>query len=224
MSQSSERTGPRPVRSFVRRAGRITPAQQRALSELWPRYGIDYSPAALDISEAFGRTAPCWVEIGFGNGELLIENATRHPDRNYLGIEVHEPGVGHCLLALDKANLENVRLIRHDAVEVLTNRLPGDSLAGVMLMFPDPWPKKRHHKRRLVQPDFVELLARRLAAGGELHIATDWADYAAQIARIVEAGGYFARCRTVAARSKTRFERRGAQRGHRVHDFVYRRI
>ena len=171
----------RPVRSFVRRAGRMTASQQRALEELWPEYGIDFAPVELDLDSVFGRSAGRVLEIGFGNGESLVEQAGDHPDLDFIGIEVHEPGVGHCLLKAKDAGVTNLRLIVHDAIDVLAHQVPGASLSRINLYFPDPWPKKRHHKRRIVQAAFLELCASRLAPGGALHIATDWENYAEHI-------------------------------------------
>jgi tRNA (guanine-N7-)-methyltransferase len=221
---------PRSIRSFVTRAGRITPAQQRALAELWPKYGIEFAPRPLDLTAAFGRAAPCTLEIGFGNGEHLVALAIAHPQRSFLGVEVHRPGVGRLLLALEARALDNVRIICHDAVEVLERQLASESLAEVLILFPDPWPKKRHHKRRLIQRPFVELLATRLAPGGALHLATDWQPYALQMLETLSAvagltnlagrGAFAARPRE---RVTTRFERRGERLGHEVWDLAFRR-
>ena len=221
---------PRSIRSFVTRAGRITPAQQRALAELWPKYGIEFAPRPLDLTAAFGRAAPCTLEIGFGNGEHLVALAVAHPQRSFLGVEVHRPGVGRLLLALEARALDNVRIICHDAVEVLERQLASDSLAEVLILFPDPWPKKRHHKRRLIQRPFVELLATRLAPGGALHLATDWQPYALEMLETLSAvagltnlagrGAFAARPRE---RLTTRFERRGERLGHEVWDLAFRR-
>jgi tRNA (guanine-N7-)-methyltransferase len=165
----------------VRRAGRLTTSQQRALEELWPAFGIEFSNEPLQFDILFGRAAPVVLEIGFGNGETLVQQAAEFPEADFLGIEVHEPGVGHCLLKAQDAGVSNLRLIRHDAVEVLDAMIPAGSLSRVNLYFPDPWPKKRHHKRRIVQPRFLETVAKCLSAGGSLHIATDWANYAASM-------------------------------------------
>ncbi|MGP8034277.1 MAG: tRNA (guanosine(46)-N7)-methyltransferase TrmB [Steroidobacteraceae bacterium] len=221
---------PRPIRSFVTRAGRITPAQQRALATLWPKYGVEESAGRLDLERLFARTAPCTLEIGFGNGENLVALAAAHPQRDYLGIEVHRPGVGRLLLALEERQLHNVRLICRDAVEVLERQLPPASLEEILILFPDPWPKKRHHKRRLIQPPFAALLVRALAAGGLLRLATDWQPYAlemlevlgatAELTSLAAGGGFVAR---PAERSPTRFERRGERLGHEVWDLAFRR-
>ena len=171
MSEAQEHS--HSIRSFVTRSGRITAAQQRALTELWPRYGLEFTAAALELDAVFGRRAPRCVEIGFGNGEHLLALAAAEPARDFLGIEVHRPGIGRLLLALAAAGLGNVRLICHDAVEVFERQLPSASLAEILVLFPDPWPKKRHHKRRLVQAPFAALLASRLMPGGVLRRATD---------------------------------------------------
>ena len=158
--------GRRPIRSFVRRAGRMTASQQRALAELWPDFGIEYSSQRLDFAQLFGRHAATVLEIGFGNGDSLVQLAAEHPELNFLGIEVHDPGIGHCMLAAKGAAVANLKLIAHDAIEVLESSIDVASLARINLYFPDPWPKKRHHKRRIVQPAFVELCASRLASRG----------------------------------------------------------
>jgi tRNA (guanine-N7-)-methyltransferase len=212
----------RAVRSFVRRAGRLTRAQERALAELWPRYGVDYRPDPLDLDALFGRQAPRVLEIGFGNGEALATMAAAAADEDFLGVEVHEPGVGHCLLRLEALGLGNVRLLCHDAIEVLQHQLPPGSLAAVHLFFPDPWPKKRHHKRRIVQPAFVALVAARLQPGGILHVATDWPGYAEQIAGIVAASGRFSLADPASQRPRTRFQARGERLGLPVWEARYR--
>jgi tRNA (guanine-N7-)-methyltransferase len=221
----------RTVRSFVRRAGRITASQQRALDELWPRYGLDYAENALDFETVYGRTAPVVVEIGFGNGDTFVEQAAANPDRDYLGIEVHEPGVGHCLLRTEEAGIENVRVIAHDAIEVLGRQVPPSSVSRLNLYFPDPWPKKRHHKRRIVQDSFVELVADRLVAGGTLNIATDWANYAEHIDEVLGRSDRF-KCierrvhdgEAPLDRPQTKFERRGLGKGHRIVDWCFERL
>jgi tRNA (guanine-N7-)-methyltransferase len=221
----------RTVRSFVLRGGRITDAQQRALSELWPRYGIDFSPVPLDLDATFGRRAPRVVEIGFGNGEHLVALATAHPDRDYLGIEVHRPGAGRLLLALDQTGTRNVRVICEDAVQVFDKQIPPDALDEVLILFPDPWPKKRHHKRRLIQAPFVELIASRLAPGGVLRLATDWQPYAEQMLEVLSASQALRNTEPQGAfaprpdeRAATRFERRGRQLGHGVWDLAFQRV
>lgn len=221
---------PRAIRSFVTRAGRITPAQERALETLWPKYGLE-PQAAIDLDACFGRRAGRVVEIGFGNGEHLLAQANAHPERDFLGIEVHRPGVGRLMLQLDALGIGNVRVICHDAVEVLQRCLPPQCLAGIFILFPDPWPKKRHHKRRLIQPDFIGLLATRLETGGTLHLATDWAPYAEEMLSHLSAeprlrnlspqGGFVQRPEE---RQATRFERRGERLGHSVWDLTFARI
>src|SRR5581483_6893101 len=173
----SETQHPRSIRSFVTRAGRITEAQQRALEELWPVYGMEFQPRPLDLAALFGRDAPCTLEIGFGNGDNLIALASAHAQRNYLGIEVHRAGVGRVLLSARERGLSNLKVLCHDAVEVFGQQLAGECLDEVLILFPDPWPKKRHHKRRLIQGPFVELLAGRLKPAGLLRLATDWQPY-----------------------------------------------
>jgi tRNA (guanine-N7-)-methyltransferase len=221
----------RAVRSFVLRAGRTTAAQQRALERLWPRYGVDYHPARLDLDDVFGRTATRILEVGFGDGESLLNEAAREPETDFLGIEVHRPGVGHCLMRADALGLHNLRIICHDAVEVLERQIPRESVGRVNLYFPDPWPKKRHHKRRLVQPRFAELVARCLAPGGRLYIATDWPNYAEQIDEVFEASRSFElharREHSGEApldRPTTKFERRALKLGHRIVDWRFDRV
>jgi len=222
---------PRSIRSFVTRAGRITEAQERALEVLWPKYGVEFSTEPLSFAALFARQAPRTVEIGFGNGENLAEMASAHPERDYLGIEVHRPGVGRLLLGLEERQLTNVRVACHDAVEVLTRQIPMHSLDEVVILFPDPWPKKRHHKRRLVQSTFVELVIDRMQTGGILRMATDWAPYAQEMLATLQAnprlqnlspdGTYIPR---PPDRIVTRFERRGERLGHEVWDLAFRRI
>ena len=218
----------RTIRSFVRRAGRLTAAQQRALEELWPRYGVNDDPHPLSFTELFGREAPVVLEIGFGNGETFVAQAAADPDRNYLGIEVHEPGIGHCLITACKAGVDNLRVIAHDAVEVLQARVPAGSLARLNLYFPDPWPKKRHHKRRIVQVAFVELVADRLENGGTWCIATDWANYAEHIDDVFARADRFTLIErrehagdAPLDRPRTKFERRGLRQGHRIVDWCF---
>jgi tRNA (guanine-N7-)-methyltransferase len=222
---------PRSIRSFVTRSGRITEAQQRALAQLWPRYGVAFSPAPLDAHALYGRDAPRTLEIGFGNGENLAALAQAHPERDFLGVEVHRPGIGRLLRVLESQQLTNVRVICNDAVEVLAQQIAPQWLQEILIFFPDPWPKKRHHKRRLVRGAFAQLLAERLTAGGVLRIATDWQPYAlemlttlagvAQLQNLAPDGAFVTR---PGERQPTRFERRGAQLGHEVWDFAYRRI
>jgi tRNA (guanine-N7-)-methyltransferase len=210
----------RKVRSYVQREGRMTTAQRRALETLLPRFGAPPGPGPLDLDALFGRRAPRVLEIGFGDGESLAAVAAANPGSDYLGIEVHRPGIGHLLLRLDKDAIGNVRVICDDAVEVLENRISDEALAGINIFFPDPWPKKRHHKRRLIQPGFAGLLARKLAPGGRLHLATDWAHYAAQMQETLAACPGFEPA-PPAARPGTRFEARGRRLGHEIRDFVF---
>lgn len=221
-------TNRRPIRSFVKRSGRLTPSQKRALTEFWPVYGIDTASGPFDLDAIFGRHAPRVLEIGFGNGESLVSVAREHPELDFLGIEVHEPGVGHCLLAASAAGLANLRVIAADAIDVLEASIPPASLGRIDLYFPDPWPKKRHHKRRIVQPPFVDLCAAALEAGGTLRIATDWAGYAEHIDAVLAAAERFelSERREHAGeapldRPATKFERRGVARGHRIFDWVF---
>jgi len=216
------------IRSYVLRQGRVSNAQQRARDELLPRYGIAYAPAALDLSAIFGRSAPKILEIGFGMGEATAAIAAAHPDCDYLGIEVHTPGVGALLKMAGELGLANLRVIQHDAVEVVRDMIAPGSLDGIHLFFPDPWPKKRHHKRRLVQPTFVSLLASRLKPGGYLHCATDWGDYAEQMLSVLCAEPSLANTAGAFAprpdhRPETKFESRGLRLGHGVWDLVFRR-
>ena len=218
----------RTVRSFVRRAGRLTESQKRALTELAPAYLVDYSTDLLSFAEIFGREAPVVLEIGFGNGETLVEQAAQNPDKNFVGIEVHEPGVGHCLLKAKAAGLTNFRVIMHDAVEVLANQVPPASLDRLNLYFPDPWPKKRHHKRRIVQLPFLDLVADRLVPGGSFNVATDWENYAEDIeAKVSESGRFRCADKRVHGgdepldRPGTKFERRGLRHGHRIWDWRF---
>ena len=224
----SENDKKRAIRSFVRRAGRITTSQQRALDTLWSVYGVEFREEPLDLPTVFGRAAPIVLEIGFGNGETLVEQAAASRDRDFIGIEVHEPGVGHCLLKADESGVQNLRVIMHDAVEVLARQIPLASLARINLYFPDPWPKKRHHKRRIVQDAFVDLLAERLADRGTLHIATDWANYAEHIDEVLARSDRFS-CRerrehggeAPLDRPRTKFVRRGLRKGHRIVDWCF---
>jgi tRNA (guanine-N7-)-methyltransferase len=218
----------RAIRSFVLRQGRVSPAQARAHEALLPVYGIAFSPRTLDLAGVFGREAPKILEVGFGMGETTAAIAAAHPGNDYLGIEVHTPGVGSLLKSIAAGRLANVRIIQHDAVEVLEKMLAPASLDGCHIFFPDPWPKKRHHKRRLLQPALVALVASRLKPGAYLHVATDWEEYAAQILAVLSAepllvntaDGYAPR---PASRPQTKFETRGLRLGHRVWDIVFRR-
>jgi tRNA (guanine-N7-)-methyltransferase len=212
----------------VLRQGRYSPAQQRAFAELMPRFGISYGTAPLDFQRTFGREAPVIAEVGFGMGETTARIAAQNPATDYLAIEVHAPGVGSLLRQIDEGGLANIRIVRHDAVEVMRDMVPRGSLAAIHVFFPDPWPKKRHHKRRLLQPAFVELAASRLKPGGVLHVATDWQEYAQQVLEVLQAtpglentaAGFAQR---PAWRPETKFERRGLNLGHAVWDLVFAR-
>ena len=218
----------RHIRSFVLRAGRMTPAQERALTELWPSYGVDLSDDPLDLEAIFGRRAPRCLEIGFGVGEVIGSLAENHPHIDYIGIEVHRPGVGRLLLRAAQANARNLRVICHDAVEVLRDKLPDDSVDEILVFFPDPWHKKRHHKRRLIEPAFAGLLAAKLRRGGVLRLATDWQAYAEQMLAVCNDNPHLKTLSPDATyvarpdfRPLTRFERRGARLGLRVWDLAY---
>ena len=216
------------IRSFSGRRGHVTAGQRSACERLLPRYGIDYRPARLDLAETFGRAAPVILEIGFGMGETTAAIAARHPELDFLGVEVYPAGVGSLLRRVEEAGLTNVRVIRHDAVEVVRDMIAPDTLAGVHVFFPDPWPKKRHHKRRLIQPAFASLLASRLRPGGLLHCATDWEPYALHMLEVLSAEPLLANtCEGFAPRPETRpetkFERRGVRLGHEVRDLLFAR-
>jgi tRNA (guanine-N7-)-methyltransferase len=218
----------RHIRSYVLRQGRVSQAQRRALDTLLPVFGIPFSAARHDFDATFGRLAPRILEIGFGMGETTAQVAAAQPQNDYLGIEVHSPGVGGLLRLLDAQQLRNVRIIQHDATEVVSHMIAPDSLDGVHVFFPDPWPKKRHHKRRLIQGPFVSLLSSRLRRGGYIHVATDWEDYARQILEVLSAEpllenaaeGFAPR---PAHRPLTKFESRGLKLGHGVWDILFRR-
>lgn len=221
----------RRIRSFVRREGRLTKGQERALAELWPVMGVEFVPQQLDLVALFGRQAPVVLEIGFGMGASLVEMAKAAPELNFIGIEVHRPGVGACLSAAEEAGLSNLRLFCHDAVEVLEQMLPDESIDTLQLFFPDPWHKSRHHKRRIVQPAFVQMLRPKLKQGGLFHMATDWQNYAEHMLEVMsqaegfentsEFGDYVPR---PDQRPLTKFERRGHRLGHGVWDLIFKRI
>ncbi|MET0104511.1 MAG: tRNA (guanosine(46)-N7)-methyltransferase TrmB [Sedimenticola sp.] len=229
---NSETTRPhRHIRSFVLREGRLTAGQQRAFETVWPNYGINFSGQKLDLPGLFGNNNPIFLEIGFGNGESLAEMAQANPGNNYIGIEVHRPGVGHLLIRIEELGLTNLRVMRHDAVEVLKRGLPEASLDGLFLFFPDPWHKKRHHKRRILQQEFVQLIAKAIKPGGFFHAATDWEHYAEHMMTVLShtpelfentagIGNYTPR---PDYRPLTKFERRGHRLGHGVWDLVFRR-
>ena len=231
MTNATETPQPRAIRSYVLRQGRITAGQERAFAEHWPRYGLEVDGALrLDAPALFGDNRDLILEIGFGNGDSLVQMAAAAPEAGYIGIEVHRPGVGHALLAAAAANLDNLRLIRHDAVAILRDHVADGTLARVQIYFPDPWPKARHHKRRIVQQPFTDLIWRKLRVGGEIHCATDWAAYAewmrdvfagdAKWHNLGNADGYAPRPEW---RPQTKFERRGERLGHGVWDLRYRK-
>ncbi|HEY3859858.1 MAG TPA: tRNA (guanosine(46)-N7)-methyltransferase TrmB [Gammaproteobacteria bacterium] len=224
----NEVTPLRRIRSFVLRQGRMTPGQERALAELLPRFQVPAGP--IDFRALFGREARRTLEIGFGDGDNLAELARRHPEQDFLGAEVHRPGVGRLLLSVEADRINNIRVLDDDVMPALQERIPDGSLDAILIYFPDPWPKKRHHKRRLLQSETAELFARRLKPGGRLHLATDWEDYARHALEVLEAcaafqnsaadGGFVARA---AERPETKFERRGLKLGHKVFDLVFTR-
>ncbi|SVA88735.1 uncharacterized protein METZ01_LOCUS141589 [marine metagenome] len=220
----------RKIRSFVRRPGRTTSAQKRALTTLMPIFGVPFEERIIDFLKIFGRDAPRVLDIGFGDGEGLFSLAVNHPDIDYLGVEVHEPGIGHLLLLLERSGITNLKIIQRDVMEVLGQMLPMTSFEVVNLFFPDPWPKKRHHKRRLVQTNFVEAIAGILKPSGLLHIATDWTDYTEHIEKLfLETEKFIERSpkkiteQALAQRLPTKFERRGKLLGHTVRDLYYKR-
>lgn len=219
------------IQSFVRRQGRMTPGQKKALAEYWPQFGLLVSDGQQDLSAVFDRQAPCVCEIGFGMGQSLLEMAEQQPDINYLGIEVHQPGVGMLLKGMVAHQVNNIRLYQEDARQVLSDCICDQSLVGVQLFFPDPWPKKRHHKRRIVQPQFLDLIYRKLKPNGFFHLATDWQPYAEEMLEKLSLDqrfsnrygqGQFAPDR--AGRPKTKFEQRGQRLGHGVWDLVFERV
>lgn len=222
---------PRRIRSFVRREGRMTDGQERSLAEQWPRYGIEPTTQPLDLAAVFGRKAPVMFEIGFGAGDHLLGRATAEPGWDFIGVEVHRPGVGRVLNRAAHAGLTNIRVASHDAVELLRDGIADGALDQVVIQFPDPWHKKRHHKRRLVQPEFARLLVQKLRVGGELQLATDWAPYAEHMLEVLNAepglrnrapdGRYVP---MPATRLKTRFEARGERLGHEVFDLAFERV
>jgi tRNA (guanine-N7-)-methyltransferase len=219
----------RAIRSFVLRQGRISEAQQRAYEQLQPHYVIEYAPQPMNLETAFSRNAPKILEIGFGMGGATAQIAAEYPENDYLGIEVHTPGIGALMRLLDAGNISNVRIIQHDAVEVLNYMIAPDSLDGIHIYFPDPWPKKRHHKRRLIQSPLASLLASRIKPGGYLHLATDWQEYAEWMLEVLRGEPQLQNTATGYApkpdyRPETKFERRGLNLGHGVWDLVFRKV
>ena len=225
MSETGSR---RPIRSYVLRAGRMTDSQKRAYAEHWPRRGLEHGGGLLDIDAAFGRAGPRILEVGFGMGASLLDMAKAAPATNFIGVEVHPPGVGKLLHGMGESGVDNIRIYRHDAVEVLRDCIPDNSLDAVHIYFPDPWHKKRHHKRRLIQPSFVALVTSKLKNGGVLHLATDWENYAEHMMEVLSAAeGLRNTCgeRQFAPRPEyrplTKFEQRGERLGHGVWDLVF---
>jgi len=223
----SEQTFPQKIRSFILRQGRLTPGQQLALDNYWDKYCLD-PKADYDFAAVFGRNAPLFVEIGFGNGESLSSMAAANPDKDYIGIEVHRPGVGHLLLLLNQQSLTNVRIYCHDAIEIMEHKIADNSLSGVHLFFPDPWPKKKHHKRRIVRPDFIDLLIRKLKPEGYFHAATDWGNYAEAMLAVLSESSALRNasssndyCQCPEYRPLTKFEQRGIRLGHGVWDLIF---
>ncbi|WP_136680684.1 tRNA (guanosine(46)-N7)-methyltransferase TrmB [Neptunomonas sp. XY-337] len=220
----------RKVRSFVLRAGRMTEGQQKAMDEVWPRMGLTLEHGLLDLNDVFGREAPVVLEIGFGMGDSLIEMAKNQPEKNYIGIEVHRPGVGRLLSNADKEGLDNIRVFCEDAIEVLAQSIPDGSLDCIQLFFPDPWHKKRHHKRRIVQPELAESLRKKLKVGGVFHMATDWENYAEHMMEVMSAAPGYKNVAGEGAfspqpqwRPVTKFQRRGEKLGHGVWDLMFER-
>ena len=221
----------RTIRSFVRREGRLTPGQQNALEKLWPHFGLDDSGDELDLATLFGREAPRVLEIGFGNGASLTDMAKAQPEQDFIGVEVHRPGVGQLLKSIQTESLTNVRVACTDAVELLKRRIRNQSLDRIQIYFPDPWHKKRHHKRRIIQPAFVNVLADKLKHGGYLHLATDWEDYAIQMLADVSGNERFHNTSPTgdfierpSYRPLTKFEQRGHRLGHGVWDLLFERV
>jgi tRNA (guanine-N7-)-methyltransferase len=214
------------IRSYVSRQSRITAAQQRALKELWPDYGLTLAQGMLNPVKVFGRQAPLIVEIGFGMGDSLVTQAQANPTNDFIGIEVHKPGIGHLLHQIQQANLSNIRIYQADAVEVLEHCISNESLAKVQIFFPDPWPKKRHHKRRLVQAEFVNRVLRKLQPGGLLHLATDWQDYGEHMSALLTANQQLVNLagiddHSASNRPMTKFEQRGKKLGHGIWDLIF---
>ena len=235
-SAADENKPRRAIRSYVVRGGRLTPGQQRARDRLWPRYGVDFDTASsesqngIDQLTLFGREAPLVLEVGFGMGEALLEMAGRHPQENYIGVDVHPPGIGNILRGIEEKGLDNLRVFQHDAIAVLRSCVAEEQLDRVQVFFPDPWHKKKHHKRRIIQPAFVQLLRSRLKLGGSLHIATDWENYAEHILSVLSVAegfenafgaGQFASDHD---RPLTKFESRGHRLGHKVQDMIFTRV
>jgi len=219
------------IKSFALRQGRLSQAQQKAIDTLWPTFGLEVNNTLLDFTQVFNREAPTIVEIGFGMGKSLAEMAEANPDQNYIGIDVHRPGVGALLRLIDEKGLTNVRVFNHDAIEVLEQCIPKNSLAGLYLFFPDPWHKKRHHKRRILQPEFAQSITQHLKIGGHFHMATDWENYAEHMMEVMSAAPNYRNSAGENAytprpeyRPLTKFEQRGQRLGHGVWDLIFERI
>ena len=221
---------PRRIKSFVRREGRSSDKRKQLLKQLWPRFGINQDTGIIDFNILFDRQAPTFLEIGFGTGTAILEMATKNPENNYLGVEVYRTGIGQVLSQVDDLGITNIRVFNDDAVDVLTHQIPDQSLDGLFLFFPDPWHKKRHHKRRIIKPEFIQLIQQKLQLGGLFHMATDWQHYAEQMllqmdqaegfSNISGTGNFSA---SKADRCETKFERRGLKLGHGVWDLIYKK-
>lgn len=229
-ADSTENTLRHRIKSFVLRQGRMSKGQQAAIDRIWPQYGLEADAGLLDLTQVFGRDAPTYVEIGFGMGSSLAQMAQDNPQNNYIGIEVHRPGVGALCKLIEEKNLTNIRIFNHDAVEILEKQIPQNSLSGVYLFFPDPWHKARHKKRRIVQPHFVAKLAEHLVEGGEFHMATDWEDYAEHMMEVMSAAPDYTNAAGEAQftprpdyRPLTKFEQRGHRLGHGVWDLIFKK-
>jgi tRNA (guanine-N7-)-methyltransferase len=220
------------IRSYVPR-GRRTPAQERAYAELWPHFGLTIEQGLMDYSQVFGRKAPCYLEIGFGSGTSLLALAALHPEHDFIGVETHQPGIGAILMGVQEKELSNLRIYHSDVIDVLEKCIPSESLAGVQIFFPDPWQKRRHRERRLIQPEFIKLVVSKMKTGGELHLATDWEDYAEDMMRVVSgepqlsnaAGiGQFAHERSARRPVLTKFESRAMREGRNIRDLLALKI
>jgi tRNA (guanine-N7-)-methyltransferase len=221
----------RKIRSFVKREGRMTPGQTHAYETMMPIYGFDYQKQLLDFKALFGNDAPVSIEIGFGMGASLVEQAVCYPERNFIGIEVHRPGVGSLLVKMKEAGINNIRVISHDAVEVLSDMLADSSIELLQLFFPDPWHKRKHHKRRIVNPEFVQFLHRKIQTNGHFHMATDWQDYAKHMLKVMRAAEGWQNCSASddyipkpENRPSTKFQKRGEGLGHGMWDLMFKRV
>ena len=231
MTEKENRDRQRKIRSYVRREGRFTPAQRSAFESLWPDFGIDITDEKLDFLSMFGRKSDVFLELGFGDGTALKTLAARHPENDYIGIEVHRPGVGRLMRELHEEGIQNVRVSSDDGTGVMKDNIPLNSLSGISIFFPDPWHKKKHNKRRLIQQEFTSMAASRLRPGGVLHLATDWQDYAEQMLEVLTAEPLLENCSTDStyaerpySRPLTKYEQRGLRLGHGVWDLVFRRV